>query len=287
MLVFPDGVVGTLERAARRYRARTRVSGIDFKTVLRESAAAPQNAALPIGISIRGARKAYGKMVALNGVDVTVTPGQIHAIVGPNGSGKTTLLNAISGLAQLDQGSIAIGAIDPTKRPIYHRARLGLGRTFQTPRVFEDMSIWDNLRIGADSAVGGRPSWLLKSFERHRAHWTVEMPDTLPHAQRRLLEVLRVLAMDSRILLLDEPAAGLSTEERHDLADLLRMARDKMGRTIVLIEHDLGLVWRIADRITVLDAGDVIAAGLPAKILADPRVRNLFAGSPPKVATDA
>jgi len=283
MLAFPDGVVGTLERAARRYRARTRTAGIDFKTVLRESAAAPQDTAPPIGITVRGARKAYGKMVALNGVDVNVTPGQIHAIVGPNGSGKTTLLNAISGLAQLDQGAIAIGTTDPAKRPTYHRARLGLGRTFQTPRVFEDMSIWDNLRIGADSA-GDRPSWLLNSFERHRAHWAAEMPDTLPHAQRRLLEVLRVLAMDSKILLLDEPAAGLSSEERHDLAELLRMARDRMGRTIVLIEHDLGLVWRIADRITVLDAGDVIASGLPTEILTDPRVRNLFAGSPPKVA---
>jgi branched-chain amino acid transport system permease protein len=287
MLVFPDGVVGTMERAARRYRARTRVSGIDFKAVLRESAAAPQDTAPPIGITVRGARKAYGKMVALNSVDVTVTPGQIHAIVGPNGSGKTTLLNAISGLARLDHGEITIGTTDPTKRPTYHAARLGLGRTFQTPRVFEDMSIWDNLRIGADSAAARRPSWLLASFERHRVHWSAEVPDTLPHAQRRLLEVLRVLAMDSRILLLDEPAAGLSSEERQDLADLLRMARDKMGRTIVLIEHDLGLVWQIADRITVLDAGEVIAAGMPAEILADQRVRNLFAGSPPKVATDA
>jgi branched-chain amino acid transport system permease protein len=283
MLAFPDGVVGTIERAARRYRARTRVSGIDFKTVLRESAAAPQDAAPAIGISIRGARKAYGKMVALNGIDVTVAPREVHAIVGPNGSGKTTLLNVISGLAQLDAGEITIGATDPTRRPAYHRARLGLGRTFQTPRVFDDMSIWDNLRIGADSGLSGRPSWLLASLERHRAHWSAEMPDSLPHAQRRLLEVLRVLAMDSKILLLDEPAAGLSSEERHDLAELLRMARDKMGRTIVLIEHDLGLVWQIADRITVLDAGDVIASGLPRDILAEPRVRNLFAGSPPKV----
>ena len=158
MLLFPDGVVGTLERALRRYRTRTRVSGIDFKTVLRESAGAPQDGAASGAISVRGARKAYGKMVALNNVDVTVTPGQIHAIVGPNGSGKTTLLNAISGLARLDRGEIRIGTVDPTKRPTYHRARLGLGRTFQTPRVFEDMSIWDNLRIGADSAqANARP----------------------------------------------------------------------------------------------------------------------------------
>ncbi len=287
MLLFPDGVVGTVERAFRRYRTRTRVSGIDFKTVLRESVATPADGLAPIGISIRRARKAYGKMVALNNVDVTVTPGRIHAIVGPNGSGKTTLLNAISGLARLDQGEITIGTVDPTRRPTHHRARLGLGRTFQTPRVFEDMSIWDNLRIGADSGAARHPSWLLQSLERHRARWGIEMPDTLSHSQRRLLEVLRVLAMDSKILLLDEPAAGLSSEERHDLADLLRMARDKLGRTIVLIEHDLGLVWQIADSITVLDAGEVVTTGLPREILADPRVRGLFAGSPPKVATDA
>jgi branched-chain amino acid transport system permease protein len=287
MLLFPDGVVGTIERALKRYRGRTRVSGIDFKMVLRESAAVPQDKSSPIGISVRGARKAYGKMVALNNVDATVAPGQIHAIVGPNGSGKTTLLNAISGLARLDQGEIRIGSVDPAKRPAYYRAHLGLGRTFQTPRVFEEMSIWDNLRIGADSSANRRRSWLLQSLEGHRAHWAAEMPDTLPHAQRRLLEVLRVLAMDSKILLLDEPAAGLSSEERQDLADLLRMSRDRMGRTIVLIEHDLGLVWRIADQITVLDAGEVIAAGLPNDILSDPRVRNLFAGSPPKVAADA
>jgi branched-chain amino acid transport system permease protein len=226
-------------------------------------------------------------MVALNNVDVTVTPGQIHAIVGPNGSGKTTLLNAISGLARLDRGEIRIGDVDPTKRPTYHRARLGLGRTFQTPRVFEDMSIWDNLRIGADSSTSQASSWLLQSLERHRAHWAAEMPDTLSHSQRRLLEVLRVLAMDSKILMLDEPAAGLSSEERQDLAELLRVTRDKMGRTVVLIEHDLGLVWQIADHITVLDAGEVVTSGPPREILNDPRVRGLFAGSPPKVAADA
>ena len=260
MLLFPDGVVGTLERAVRRYRARTRVSGIDFKTVLRESAAAPQDGAAPVGISVRGARKAYGKMVALNNVDVTVTPGQIHAIVGPNGSGKTTLLNAISGLAQPRSGRDQRSARSIRhKRPTYHRARLGLGRTFQTPRVFEDMSIWDNLRIGADSAAGRRRPGCCNPSSGTAPTGRAEMPDTLPHAQRRLLEVLRVLAMDSKILLLDEPAAGLSSEERHDLADLLRMARDKMGRTIVLIEHDLGLVWQIADHITVLDAGEVVA----------------------------
>ena len=287
MLLFPDGVVGTLQRALRRYRARGSIAGIDFKTVLVESAAVSRDAETSIGITIRKARKAYGKMVALNDVDVTIAPGEIHAIVGPNGSGKTTLLNVISGLARLDQGEIVIGDADATRKPAYLVARLGLGRTFQTPRVFDDISIWDNLQIGADASVSGRSSWLLQSLEKYRPRWSRELPDSLPHAQRRLLEVLRALAMDSKILLLDEPAAGLSSEERHDLAGLMRMARDKMGRTVVLIEHDLGLVWQVADRITVLDAGEIVTSGLPREILADPRVRNLFAGAPPEGATDA
>jgi branched-chain amino acid transport system permease protein len=287
MLLFPDGVVGTLQRALRRYRARSGVAGIDFKAVLGESAAVPRDAEKPIGITVRKARKAYGKMVALNDVDVTIAPGEVHAIVGPNGSGKTTLLNIISGLARLDKGEILVGGVDATRKPAYLSARLGLGRTFQTPRVFEDISIWDNLQIGADASISRQPSWLLQSLEKYRPRWSREMPDSLPHAQRRLLEVLRVLAMDSKILLLDEPAAGLSSEERHDLADMMRMARDKMGRTVVLIEHDLGLVWQVADRITVLDAGEIITSGLPREILADPRVRNLFAGAPPEGAPNA
>ena len=287
MLLFPDGVVGTLERALRRYRTRTRVSGIDFKAVLRESAAAPQDGAAPIGISVRGARKAYGKMVALNNVDVTVTPGQIHAIVGPNGSGKTTLLNAISGLARLDRGEIRIGTVDPTNdRPI---TGLGSGlaarsRRRASSRTCRSGTICASARTPAQA--NARPGCCNPSSGTAPTG-PPKCRIRLPHSQRRLLEVLRVLAMDSKILLLDEPAAGLSSEERHDLAELLRMARDKIGRTIVLIEHDLGLVWQIADRITVLDAGEVVTSGLPREILTDPRVRGLFAGSPPKVAIDA
>jgi branched-chain amino acid transport system permease protein len=282
MLLFPDGVIGTLQRGLQRYKKRGNVAGIDFKSVLGESAAVPHDTGKALGITIRRARKAYGKMVALNDVDVMIHPGEIHAIVGPNGSGKTTLLNIISGLARLDKGEIMIGDVDASRKPAHLLARLGLGRTFQTPRVFDDISIWDNLQIGADASAERQTSWLLQSLEKYRQRWSCDMPDSLPHAQRRLLEVLRVLAMDSKILLFDEPAAGLSSDERHDLAEMMRMARDKMGRTVVLIEHDLGLVWQVADRITVLDAGEIVTSGLPREILADQRVRNLFAGAPPE-----
>jgi branched-chain amino acid transport system permease protein len=145
--------------------------------------------------------------------------------------------------------------------------------------VFDDLSIWENLLIGVDVGRGrGRGDWLLAGLRPVEGRWRAERPDHLPHAQRRLLEVLRVIATDSDVLLLDEPAAGLSPEERRDFARLLRHLREALGKTIVLVEHDLDLVWRVADRITVLDAGAAIAEGAPEAIVADARVRALFTG---------
>jgi ABC-type branched-subunit amino acid transport system ATPase component len=204
---------------------------------------------------------------------------RLHGLVGPNGSGKTTLLNAISGLIRLDKGSITINGARTTGLPPHAIARLGVGRTFQTPRVFEDMSIWDNIRIGADAAEPGGASWVLSALEQQRPDWEAQRPDLVPHAQRRLLEVLRVTASQPGLLLLDEPAAGLSPEERRNFVALLRVLRDRLGMTIVLIEHDLKLVWQIADRITVLDAGRIVAEGAPQDIMHNPKVRSLFTGA--------
>ena len=232
MLAFPDGVVGTLENARRSATGQGRARpGSISRRVLRESAAAPQDTAPPIGITVRGARKAYGKMVALNGVDVD---GRAAARSTPSSARTARARPRCSMRFRASPGSTRArsrsrASIRRDGRPI-DRARLGLGRTFQTPRVFEDMSIWDNLRIGADSGRRRSPVLAAEVLRAApRALGAPRMPDTLPHAQRRLLEVLRVLAMDSKILLLDEPAAGLSTEERHDLAELLRMARDTDG----------------------------------------------------------
>jgi branched-chain amino acid transport system permease protein len=133
--------------------------------------------------------------------------------------------------------------------------------------------------IGADfSHDRRRAEWLFRALGDVEPRWRTQRPDFLPHAQLRLLEVLRVIAMDCGVLLLDEPAAGLSQEERRDFAELLRHLRDVLGKTIVLVEHDLHLVWRVADRITVLDAGSIIAEGAPVEIVGDPRVRALFTG---------
>jgi branched-chain amino acid transport system permease protein len=278
MLVFPDGVVGSIEARRRRRGLRQQIAAIGVDRVLawrgERRAGGGGNA-----IEVRGARKQFGELAALAGVDLDIVSGEVHGLVGPNGSGKTTLLNVISGLIPLTAGSIRVAGADTTRAAAYTVARRGVGRTFQTPRVFDDMSIWGNLEIGADARGRGSANWLLSVLAPLAAEWAANRPDLLPHAQRRVLEVLRTVATDADILLLDEPAAGLSAQERRDFARLVRFLRDALGKTVLLVEHDLGLVWRVADRITVLDAGQIVAQGPPAAIAADPRVRALFTGS--------
>ena len=281
MLAFPDGLVGSVENWLRRRRTKSHDAQVGLQSLMGLAGATDarpaQHAREPV-IAVTGAEKRYGEVIALGRVDLTVQRGTIHGLVGPNGSGKTTLLNVVSGFARLDAGRVLIAGHDTTRTPAHRPARLGVGRTFQTPRVFDELTIWENLLIGADAAAKGRAHWLLLALERMRRGWQRERPDQLPHAQRRLLEVLRVVATDSEVLLLDEPAAGLSGEERREFVKLLRHLRDALGKTILLVEHDLELVWQVADRITVLEAGAAIAEGPPREIVADPRVRALFTG---------
>ncbi len=281
MLLFPDGVVGSIEKAVQRRQRRTQTSALSMELLYSDSSHAtpPEQARARTtpAIEIDSACKVYDKLPALDGVSITIECGTIHGLVGPNGSGKTTLLNVISGLIRLDSGSVRIYGNDTTRFSAHRTARLGVARTFQTPHIFDDMSIWDNLKIGADFK-SDRESWLLDVLAKRQGEWQEESPDLLPHAQRRLLEVMRVVAMDANILLLDEPAAGLSSEERKSLVLLLRFLRDRLQNTIVFVEHDLNLVWRVADRISVLDAGALVADGAPDDIVADPRVRALFTG---------
>lgn len=281
MLLFPDGVVGTLERLFRAGGPARAEGAISIGTI-RGAGAAPL-AALPSGtvlpIEIRGATKRFGNVAALDDVSLVVARGTIHGVVGPNGSGKTTLLNAMSGLIRLDAGTISVHGRDTAGVAPYRLPTLGVSRTFQTPRIFDSMSIWENVEIGAVSerrATGHNP--VLDSLQAVRSAWQTRSPETLQHAQRRLLELVRAAATGGDIVLLDEPAAGLAPDERNELADFLVFLRDGLGKTIVLIEHDLTLVWRVADRISVLDAGILIADGQPSEIRGDPRVRALFTG---------
>ena len=278
MLAFPEGLVGTVAHWLER-RRRGPAGGLDLNVdrILGPALASahPRHTEGPV-IRVEGGRKAFGKVVALDGVDIAIGGGEIHGIIGANGSGKTSLLNVLSGLSRLDAGRLSLRGRDIGRLAPHRVGRLGIGRTFQTPRIFEDMTVVENIAIGIDArdrAAPPVPEAFIADLKARFGDMAVEL---VSHGQRRLLEVLRVVLTGSDILLLDEPAAGLSERERDEFSTLLRRLRDDAGRTVILVEHDLDLVLDIADRITVLDAGRVIASGTPQAILVDPAVKPLF-----------
>lgn len=283
MLAFPDGVVGTIASfvAARRGGAGKVAISLDDafdrdgNDTLPDARPAPDGEVL---ISVRDARKSFGNAVALGGASLTVRKGTIHGLVGPNGSGKTSMLNTISGFMPLDRGSVELFGREVAGLAPWRRTRMGLGRTFQTPRIFDRLSIWENVQVGREgygrSGDAGRSS----DLQAFAAKWRDQDPSLLPHGQRRLLEILRVMESDAPLILLDEPAGGLSTEERAELSKLLVHFRDRLGKTILLVEHDLSMVWNVADEITVMETGTIAAAGLPEDIKSNPKVRALFTG---------
>ncbi len=283
VILFPDGVVGSLEAWRRRRRQRGggerafRLEAVTALFAALPDAPAPAPGGAPV-LTVRGASKRFGQVVALDGVDFDVRGGEIHGLVGANGSGKTSLLNVISGLSPLDGGRYLLRGEDVTRRPAAAIARQGLGRTFQTPRVFQSYSVWNNLRMGLDARATAPDAALARALEGLREAHGEESPALLSHGQRRILEVVRVVLRDPSIVLFDEPAAGLSSQEREEFAALVRLLARKLGKAVVLVEHDLDLVWGIADRITVLETGRVVASGLPADLARDPAVQHLFVG---------
>ncbi|MGH3030433.1 MAG: ABC transporter permease subunit [Gaiellaceae bacterium] len=279
MLFLPDGLVGSVKEWIQRRFAPKGGRPVTLDPFADELGSVP---AQPAGerpepvLAIRRASKRFGAVRALDDASLEVLPGEIHGLVGPNGSGKTTLLNALSGLIDLDDGSVLVGGADVTGVGPRRRARLGIGRTFQTPRVLEDMSVWENVDVVDDSGIDGDSA----SIAAVREDWDRMLASNLPHAQRRLLEIARVLATRPRIVLLDEPAAGLSPEERDEFGRMLRSLTAAGDTAVVLVEHDLNLVWQVADPITVMDEGRVIASGTPDEVRRSEAVDALFAGGP-------
>jgi len=275
MLLMPDGLVGTVGQwlSKRRVAAVAHLSPDELPippAARRADIAGPE-------ISIRGGTKTFGAVVALDQVDLDIERGAIIGLVGANGSGKTSLINAITGFNKLSGGSIAIRGRATDRMSPAGIARLGIGRTFQTPRIFDHLTAWENIQIGAEARL--RPLAAIPEGPLARLRDRLAGSDvrTIPHGQRRSIEVLRAVLTGAEVLLLDEPAAGLSPEERQQLATLLLRLRDEAGKTILLVEHDLDLVWRIADRIVVMERGRIVAQGAPADVADDPAVRQLFA----------
>ena len=279
MLALPDGLVGSFERWRRRRSAVPPPLELQVETVVRGERARSAERIDRVVISLEHGSKLFGLVAALDDVNLTVRAGEIHGLIGANGSGKTSLLNILSGLSRLNRGTLRMNGVATAQTPAWRIARLGIGRTFQTPRVFDALSTWDNLVIGLDGAGGAAPLVPPEELARLEQQLSNYPVGTVTHGQRRLLEVLRVVLKGADLLLLDEPAAGLSARERQEFSLLLLHLRDRFGKTIVLVEHDLELVVSIADRLTVLDAGRVVASGATADVVSQPTVRSLFLGT--------
>jgi ABC-type branched-subunit amino acid transport system ATPase component/ABC-type branched-subunit amino acid transport system permease subunit len=299
---LPTGVVGALTRGRRPSAGggAPRAPAATLPSSPRHSALPPDGALLEVDrVSV-----AFGGVAALSDVSVDVPPRGITALIGPNGAGKTTLLNVLSGYTAPDAGRITLAGRSIAGRPPYAIARLGVARTFQTAQLFGQLSAGDNVAVGVAGprlgsllgALGGTPA--ARRRERELAGGARDLlarldlasladapADALAAGLRRRVEIARALATRPRLLLLDEPAAGLTPAEVLALDAQLARLRDGDGPALVLVEHHMDLVMALSDRITVLDGGRVIARGAPAAVRDDPAVIEAYLGAPPVAAS--
>ena len=241
-------------------------------------------------LSARGLVKRFGGLLATDNVSLEVRPGEVHALIGPNGAGKTTLVSQLTGNLAPDSGSIQFAGRDVTRLPMHARVRLGLARSFQITSVLREFSVLDNVALGVQAHDGHSFRFLAdvrgdrrlrdpaqRALDKvglgKRAH---SLASALSHGEQRQLEIAMALVSEPKLLLLDEPMAGMGVEESQRLVALLRSLKGGCG--MLLIEHDMDAVFALADRVTVLVYGRAIASGTAAEIRSNPDVRQAYLG---------
>jgi branched-chain amino acid transport system ATP-binding protein len=238
----------------------------------------------------------FGKLQAVQDVSFEMEEGELRAIIGPNGAGKTTFFNLITGFVPPSSGDVWFAGESIRDKPVVYRVKKGIVRTFQITEVFPDLSVYENVRFGVETAAGlnGRP-WLPHARRLELARRTDELIDVvglgakadrvvseLAHGDQRVVEIAIALTMNPRLLLLDEPTAGMGDAETDHMVDLIRRLHSERHLSILFIEHDMSIVFGIAQRITVLDHGRLLAEGTAAEVSVDPQVRAAYLGEEAK-----
>ncbi len=243
-------------------------------------------------LATRGLTWRIGEVAIVDSVHLDLAPGEFLGVIGPNGAGKTSLFNLITGLRRATEGRVTLDGQDISALPPYRRARLGLGRTFQASSVFGSLSVRENVRLAVQAYRGGSMKlWRRAAADREvaaaadaaldrvgLAHRGTALAGTLAHGEKRKLEIALLLAGEPRVMLLDEPMAGVSAEDVPELVRVIRSLTGDSGRSVLMVEHHMDVILELADRIAVMHHGALLACDTPETVMANPTVQEAYLG---------